>query len=215
MRSASGGMGGGRPPDLPAGDEGIVRAHRRVHLGHAAVLAALGLVALVSFILIEPLTRADASGALRINIAGRQRMLSQRISLLAVQVARLDAGEHRARLLTELEGAIELMLRSHERLIAGLPAGFEPLSAGQQRSNILCLRGPGERATAAAFRALGARRIAVSSRESSIRVSPHVYNTDEDVERLLEVLGQAVAGAPTTRSSGTLRGCGSPSRPSE
>jgi selenocysteine lyase/cysteine desulfurase len=89
----------------------------------------------------------------------------------------------------------------HRRLIAGLPSGFTPLGgfasdapAGTLRSNILCLRGADRDTTARAFRLLRRRRVAVSSRESYLRVSPHLYNTLADVDRLLEALTDAAAG---------------------
>ncbi len=89
----------------------------------------------------------------------------------------------------------------HARLIAGLPAAFTPLGgfapgapAGTLRSNILCLSGPDRETTARAFRLLRQRRVAVSSRESFLRVSPHVYNTEGDIDRLLEALADAAAG---------------------
>ena len=89
----------------------------------------------------------------------------------------------------------------HRRLIAGLPEGFTPLGgfapdapAGTLRSNILCLSGPDRETTARAFRLLRGRRVAASSRESFLRVSPHVYNTEGDIDRLLEALADAAAG---------------------
>jgi len=80
-----------------------------------------------------------------------------------------------------------------DRLAAGLPAGFEPLAVDAPlRSHILCVRGPDEAATARALAHLRARRIAVSSRESALRVSPHVYNTADDIDRPLDGLRHAV-----------------------
>jgi selenocysteine lyase/cysteine desulfurase len=40
---------------------------------------------------------------------------------------------------------------------------------------------------------LAAENVFVSVRGESVRVSPHLYNTEGDVERLFEVLGQAIA----------------------
>jgi selenocysteine lyase/cysteine desulfurase len=40
---------------------------------------------------------------------------------------------------------------------------------------------------------LAAENVFVSVRGESVRVSPHLYNTEEDVERLFEVLGQAIS----------------------
>lgn len=98
--------------------------------------------------------------------------------------------------------AVEAHCRAlHARLIAGLPEGFTPLGGfapgaaeGTLRSNILCLAGPDRETTARAFRLLRRRRVAVSSRESFLRVSPHLYNTAADIDRLLEGLADAAAG---------------------
>lgn len=88
----------------------------------------------------------------------------------------------------------------HARLIEGLPAGFSPLVPGDAalRSNILCVKGADEALTARAFALAKAQRVAVSSREGFIRVSPHVYNTTADIDRLLGVLAEA-AGAQRPR----------------
>jgi selenocysteine lyase/cysteine desulfurase len=40
---------------------------------------------------------------------------------------------------------------------------------------------------------LAAEGVFVSVRGNSMRVSPHVYNTEEDVERLFEVIGRKIA----------------------
>jgi selenocysteine lyase/cysteine desulfurase len=43
----------------------------------------------------------------------------------------------------------------------------------------------------AAFRALKAARVVSSMREGAIRISPHFYNTVEEMERVVEILGGA------------------------
>ncbi|HXV92436.1 MAG TPA: hypothetical protein VD813_03985, partial [Pseudonocardia sp.] len=113
------------------------------------------------------------------------------------------AGTAAARWLAAIgPAAVEAHCRAlHARLVAGLPGGFTPLGgfapdapAGTLRSNILCLAGPDRETTARAFRLLRRRRVAVSSRESFLRVSPHLYNTPADIDRLLEALAAAAAG---------------------
>jgi cysteine desulfurase/selenocysteine lyase len=55
----------------------------------------------------------------------------------------------------------------------------------QRRSGILCLA---PRDVGTAFRALKAARIVCSLREGAIRLSPHAYNTPDDMARVIEVL---------------------------
>jgi selenocysteine lyase/cysteine desulfurase len=55
-----------------------------------------------------------------------------------------------------------------------------------ERSGIVSFRVPGD--PEACRKALGARSISVGVREGFVRAAPHVYNSEEDVERLLEAL---------------------------
>jgi selenocysteine lyase/cysteine desulfurase len=77
-----------------------------------------------------------------------------------------------------------------DRVLARLPAGFfaaSPEDPGQ-RSHILCLRAASPAATAAAHDRLRAARVAVALRGDRLRVSPHLYSTEGDVDRLLAAL---------------------------
>jgi selenocysteine lyase/cysteine desulfurase len=105
------------------------------------------------------------------------------------------AGTAAARYIAEVTpAAVEAHARALlDRLIAGLPAGWTPLAADPPRSNILCVRGPDEKATDRALAHLRARRVALSAREGAIRVSPHVYNTASDIDRLLEALAESAS----------------------
>jgi selenocysteine lyase/cysteine desulfurase len=67
--------------------------------------------------------------------------------------------------------------------------GVRVVSPGGARgSGILCVQPPdvGE-----AFRRLKAARVIASMREGAIRLSPHFYNTVQEMERLVEVLETA------------------------
>ncbi len=77
-----------------------------------------------------------------------------------------------------------------DRILARLPAGLAPASPEDpsQRSHILCLRGVSPAATAAAFERLRAARVAVALRGDRLRISPHLYSTEADADRLLEAL---------------------------
>ena len=110
------------------------------------------------------------------------------------------AGTAAARYIAEVTpAAIEAHAQALlDRLIAGLPAGWTPLAADAPlRSNILCVRGPDDETTARALAHLRARRVAVSSREGALRISPHVYNATADIDRLLEALGTSRTGGST------------------
>ncbi len=77
-----------------------------------------------------------------------------------------------------------------QRLHDGLPAGFELINQASTSppSSFGCFRGPSVVATQQAVERLRAADIVVSAREGAIRVSPHVYNTASDIDRLLEVV---------------------------
>jgi len=56
---------------------------------------------------------------------------------------------------------------------------------GERASGILCIAPPN---VGEAFRALKAARIICSLREGAIRLSPHAYNDQSDMGRVVEVL---------------------------
>jgi cysteine desulfurase / selenocysteine lyase len=56
---------------------------------------------------------------------------------------------------------------------------------GERRSGILCVA---PRDVEAAFRALKAAQVVCSMREGAIRLSPHAYNSREEMERVVEAL---------------------------
>ncbi len=77
-----------------------------------------------------------------------------------------------------------------DRAIAGLPPGYSIASPADpgQRSHIVCLRAGTPAATAEAFERLKAARVAVALRGDRLRVSPHLYSTEADVDRLVAAL---------------------------
>ena len=87
---------------------------------------------------------------------------------------------HVRRLLDQLIAGIG---RTRLRVISDLAAG--------RRSSILALEAAGLDETHRALRRLRERGVIVALRENRIRVSPHVYNTPEDIERLLDAAGAA------------------------
>ncbi len=77
-----------------------------------------------------------------------------------------------------------------DRLVDGLPAGFRAESslADGHRSSIFRLVGDDPERTRAAYQRCLEARVSVSMREGGIRVSPGVWNSEDDIDRLLEQL---------------------------
>ena len=89
-----------------------------------------------------------------------------------------------------------------DRLIGGLPAGMRSLAptSASERSNILCVASDPPTLTGDAFERLLEHRIYLSRREGALRFSPHLFNTEAQIDRLLEVLGDADSRAPGARA---------------
>ncbi len=77
-----------------------------------------------------------------------------------------------------------------DRLVDGLPAGFRAESSlvEAHRSSIFRLVGDDPERTHAAYQRCLEARVSVSMRESGLRVSPGVWNSADDIDRLLEQL---------------------------
>jgi selenocysteine lyase/cysteine desulfurase len=80
--------------------------------------------------------------------------------------------------------------RLFDRLVGGLPSWVRPVAAerAEPRSNILCLALDTDARCEELLERLRTERIFLSRREGALRISPHLYNSEEDVDRLLEVL---------------------------
>jgi selenocysteine lyase/cysteine desulfurase len=75
-----------------------------------------------------------------------------------------------------------------EMFLASLPQGFEPVVPKDKCTPIVCVRPSREDAVALKKR-LAQANIDVSVREGQVRLSFHMFNTREQVEKLLRVLG--------------------------
>ena len=103
-----------------------------------------------------------------------------------------------------IERFLEIGTARVERRILGLAAGLEkglralgceivsPRGKGEC-SGIICFRHPAARAEKL-FDRLMAARVVVSLREGAIRLSPHFYNTDGEVDRFLDLMKRLIAG---------------------
>jgi cysteine desulfurase / selenocysteine lyase len=79
-----------------------------------------------------------------------------------------------------------------DRLLEQLPATFRS-AAGldpSERSTVLAIAGREPGATRRAFEALLAERIIVSLRDDRIRISPHIYNSEEQMCRCADILAR-------------------------
>jgi selenocysteine lyase/cysteine desulfurase len=74
-----------------------------------------------------------------------------------------------------------------ERLIAGVEALGGRIATPAQRGALVCVASTDEQALVAALAAEG---IVTSSRNGNLRVSPHCYNTVEDVDAVLDALSR-------------------------
>ncbi len=71
-----------------------------------------------------------------------------------------------------------------------LRLGLEPVREARRRSHLIGVRFPQGEPPGLRER-LAAAKVFVSLRANAVRVAPHLYNTADDVDRLLEVLGEA------------------------
>jgi selenocysteine lyase/cysteine desulfurase len=94
-------------------------------------------------------------------------------------------------LLEATPAAVQAHARSlGDRILARLPSALEPASPleAPARSHILCLRAGNTALTLAAFERLRAAKIVAPLRGDRIRLSPHLYTSEADVDRLLAAL---------------------------
>jgi selenocysteine lyase/cysteine desulfurase len=80
-----------------------------------------------------------------------------------------------------------------DRLVEQLPPAFCVVSSLEpaERSTVLAIAGRDAAATRRAYEALLAARIIVSLRNDCLRISPHIYNTEEQIARVVDVLNTA------------------------
>ena len=75
-------------------------------------------------------------------------------------------------------------------LVEQLPPGCRVVSSLEpaERSTLVALAAAGPAATRRAYESLRAARVVVSLRQDRLRISPHLYNTEADIARCLQVL---------------------------
>lgn len=93
---------------------------RRLGLFYLAALGGIALSIIISQFLIQSYIRLQQDDSRVINVAGRQRMLSQKISKIALQIAG-NEDDSLDTLATNLSSAVTLWKRSHQGLLNGNP----------------------------------------------------------------------------------------------
>jgi selenocysteine lyase/cysteine desulfurase len=93
-----------------------------------------------------------------------------------------------------VEALARRILELTDRLCAGAPQTgwqvYSPRGPGEA-SGIVSLLPPAGRSPAATVRRLREAGVVVSQRADRLRVSPHAYNTPDEIDRLLALLGEA------------------------
>lgn len=95
-----------------------------------------------------------------------------------------------------LETGVEAAARHDQRLVERLAAGLEAAGfrlasprRGPERSTLVLFSHPDPEENAPLHARLAARGLHVALRRGLLRASPHVHNTEEEVDRLLAALG--------------------------
>lgn len=95
---------------------------RHLTLGYLFALGVIALLAVLGQVLIQHTLSERASASHVVDLAGRQRMLSQRLVKLVLLLGQTSAGPQRQRLLTEFREALDLWHTTHQGLQKGDPA---------------------------------------------------------------------------------------------
>ncbi len=92
---------------------------RHLKTRYIIVLITLGCLALSNYVLNQVIIAKQESGSAEVNVAGRQRMLSQRIAFLSSQLNQIQDAQLKKSAIGDLSDAINLMKDSHQALIHG------------------------------------------------------------------------------------------------
>jgi selenocysteine lyase/cysteine desulfurase len=84
---------------------------------------------------------------------------------------------------SHIHGLVDRLLDGLDALAATVPTPRDPA----RRGPLVCIRSTD---VTRLVEALAEERIVVSSREDKLRVALHLYNVEDDVDRLLEALGR-------------------------
>ncbi len=107
------------------------KGHRLATLSYVVALSLIASLSVGTHVLIDSIVHEQAATAKVVNVAGRQRMLSQRIASLSLEISEASWGARRDRLLVDLGESIALMEHSYRLLRrgdaeAGVPSADSP-----------------------------------------------------------------------------------------
>lgn len=97
--------------------------HTRLTLRYALALGVVALLTLASYVFMENAIGTEVLGAKLLNLAGRQRMLCQRVETLTLRILRQE-GHNRAAGLDELERVVQELGAGHDELVHGPTSGL-------------------------------------------------------------------------------------------
>ena len=121
------------------------------------------------------------SGARRYDVGERSNFTLLPMAIAALELIHEWSVEDIANALSSVTSGIEIRAKE---------AGFDVPPAAYRGPHMIGLRAPGGLEPGLADR-LGRTKVFVSVRGDSIRVSPHLYNTDDDVDRLFTALSRS------------------------
>ena len=154
---------------------GISGFGRRVHRAYVFALVLVGVLSVCAFLALNGFIAKQGEAASVINVAGKQRMLSQRIAGLSQSVARETSAVALQRDRTLLDSAIRDMASAHDDLVRGNVDRNLPgiRSAAESASEELreALRGLGEERSRDLERALAEAVIDFDGREALPRIA--------------------------------------------
>ncbi len=110
--------------------------HTRLTLRYTLALGLVAVFSLASYGLMQHSVATEVLGAKLLNVAGRQRMLCQRVDMLGMRALRL-AGPERQTRLVELDGTLKELAKGHELLVHS-PA--KDLEVGEGNAALAVLR---------------------------------------------------------------------------
>lgn len=93
-----------------------------IKIKYAFALIVLAGISLGSFLLFQIYETHEKTTANEINTSGRQRMISQRLALLGLQMDRLEESKKRQDIRIEFQNLIEIFKKNHKALTLGDPA---------------------------------------------------------------------------------------------